>query len=123
VTGPNGEGGFVNMTIPKTAVPYGKNPVVYVNGQLAPNQGYVQNSKFFYVWYAMQFNSSLANWSVLGGLQVILQFTVPSTSLASSLVPVLGVGIAVGAVILAFIVWDIKGFRRKPKNTLPSPQN
>jgi hypothetical protein len=123
ITGPNGTVGFVNMTIPKTAIPYGTSPVVYINGQQAPNQGYTQDANNFYVWYTTQFNTNLVNWWILGGLQVTIQFAVPSTPPASSLGLVLAVGIAVAAIILIFAVIAIKRLRRKPNIVLLNPKN
>ena len=70
ITGPNGTVGFGNMTIPKTAIEYGTTPVIYIDGQQAPNQGFTQDTNNFYVWYTTQFSTH----------QMAIQFTVPSTS-------------------------------------------
>jgi hypothetical protein len=94
------------MTIPKTAILYGTNPVVYIDGQQAPSQGYTQDANNFYVWFTTSFSTH----------QVSIQFVVPSTSLASSLGPVLAVGIAVPEIILIFTVIAVRRLRRKPDN-------
>jgi len=44
--------GFENVTIPKTAIPYGTTPAVYINNQPAANQGYTQDSNKYYIWYS-----------------------------------------------------------------------
>jgi hypothetical protein len=106
ITVPNGTVGFGNMTIPKTAISYGTSPVVYIDGQQAPNQGYTQDANNFYVWFTTSFSTH----------QVSIQFVVPSTSLASSLGPVLAVGIAVAEIISIFTVIAFRRLRRKPDN-------
>jgi len=81
ITGPNGTVGFGNLTIPKTAIQYGTTPVIYIDGQQAPNQGYTQDINNFYVWYTTQFSTH----------KMAIQFTVPSTSKASSSLSVFAV--------------------------------
>ena len=44
--------GLGNLTIPNSAIPYAGTPSIYVNNVLASNQGYVQDAKNYYVWYA-----------------------------------------------------------------------
>jgi hypothetical protein len=100
------------MTIPKTAISYGTSPVVYIDDQQAPNQGYTQNANNFYVWYTTRFDTNLVN----GVSEVTVQFLVPSTSPASSLGPLLAVGIAVPEIILIFTVVAVRRLRRNPDN-------
>ena len=100
------------MTIPKTAIPYGTTPLVYINGTLAANQGYTEDATNFYVWYTTHFSTH----------QVTIQFAAP-TPPAISFELVLAVVTAVAAIILIFIVIAIKRKRRKPDNTLPNPEN
>ena len=57
VTGESGTTGFSNITIPKRAVPYGTSPLVTINGTLASNQGYTQDSNNYYVWYTTHFST------------------------------------------------------------------
>jgi hypothetical protein len=94
------------MTIPKSAVPYGTTPIIYIDGQPASNQGYTQDINNFYVWYTTSFSTH----------QVSIQFAVPPTSPASSLGPVLAVGIAVAEITSIFTVIAVKRLRRKPDN-------
>ena len=57
VTGTSGTTGFGNITIPKTAVPYGTTPKIYIDGQQTQNQGYTQDSSNYYVWYTTHFST------------------------------------------------------------------
>jgi len=57
VTGASDTTGFGNITIPKSAVPYGTTPIIYIDGQQASNQGYTQDSNNYYVWYTTQFST------------------------------------------------------------------
>jgi methylaspartate ammonia-lyase len=94
------------MTIPKTAISYGTSPVVYIDGQQALNQGYTQDANNFYVWYT----------TISSTHQVKIQFAASSTSLVSSLGPVLAVGIAVAEIISIFTVIAVRRLRRRPDN-------
>jgi len=57
VTGQSGDTGFCNMTIPKTAVPYGSAPTILIDNQPAVNQGYTQDTDNYYVWYTTHFST------------------------------------------------------------------
>jgi parallel beta-helix repeat protein len=57
VTGQSGTTGFSNITIPKNSVTYGTTPKIYVDNQLASNQGFTQDSNNYYVWYTTHFSS------------------------------------------------------------------
>jgi hypothetical protein len=57
VTGESGTTGFSNITIPKSAVPYGTTPTIYIDGQTAQDQGYTQDSNNYYVWYTTHFST------------------------------------------------------------------
>ncbi len=57
VTGESGTTGFSNMTIPKSAVPYGTKPTIYIDGQTAQDQGYTQDINNYYVWYTTSFST------------------------------------------------------------------
>ncbi len=56
VTGPSGTNGFSNMTIPKNTVPEGTTPTVYIDGEIAENQGYTEDNQNFYVWFITSFS-------------------------------------------------------------------
>jgi len=77
ITGPTGNTGICNMTIPKNTLPAGyvPTPIVYIDGQPATNQGSAQDGNSFYVWYILHFSTH----------QVELQFPIqPSPSPSSS---------------------------------------
>jgi hypothetical protein len=107
VTGQSGTTGFSNITIPKTAIPYGTNPVVFIDGQQATYQGYTQDSQNFYVWYTTPLSTHLIKIQFAGSLK-------PQTSPFESL---LAVGIITPEIILVFTVIAIRRLRRSPENT------
>ena len=57
LTGPNGTEGFCNLTIPKIAIPFGTNPVVYIDGIVAENQSFTQDSDNFYIAFTTHFST------------------------------------------------------------------
>ena len=57
VTGESGTAGFGNITIPKSAVPYGTTPTIYIDNQPAQSQGYTQDGSNYYVWYTTHFST------------------------------------------------------------------
>ena len=57
VTGVSSTTGFGNITIPKSAVPYGNSPTIYIDGQPAQSQGYTQDSNNYYVWFTTHFST------------------------------------------------------------------
>jgi hypothetical protein len=110
ITGSNETACLGNITIPKTAVSYGTNPIVYINGQQASNQGYTQDALNFYVWYITKFDTNLIN----GVSQMTVQFVEPSTPV-SSLGVVLAV-LAAGEIMLIFTVIAVRRLRQKLYN-------
>jgi hypothetical protein len=44
--------GYGNITIPKSIIPNEGTPSIFINSLLVPNQGYSQDAKNYYVWYA-----------------------------------------------------------------------
>ena len=68
ITGTSGTG-FSNMTIQKTAIPYGNTPTVYIDSQQATDQGYTQDANNYYVWYTTHFSTH----------QIIITFTESAT--------------------------------------------
>jgi hypothetical protein len=57
VTGEHGTQGFGNLTISKSAIPYGTTPVIYIDGIRAANQGYTEDANNYYVWYTTSFST------------------------------------------------------------------
>jgi len=95
------------MTIPKTAIPYGTNPVVYIDDQQASNQGYMQDTENFYVWYTTQFSTH----------QMKIQFATPLMSQSALFGPLIALGIITPEIILIYTVIALRRLRRKPENT------
>ena len=57
LTGPSGTEGFCNLTLPKIAIPFGTNPVVYIDGTVAENQSFTQDFDNFYIAFATHFST------------------------------------------------------------------
>jgi parallel beta-helix repeat protein len=55
--GETGTSGYTNITIPKNQVPNGIAPIVYIDGQEAPNQSYTQDSQNYYVYFTVSFST------------------------------------------------------------------
>jgi hypothetical protein len=95
VTGQSGSTGFGNVTIPKNTVPYGTTPTINIDGQIASNQGYTQDTNNYYVWYTIHFSTH----------QVSIVFTAGSSipefplSAILPLYTALAVSVAVGLVL------------------------
>lgn len=87
VTGESGTTGFGNVTIPKSAVPYGSTPTVYIDNQPAQSQGYTQDANNYYVWYTTQFSTH----------NVSIVFTTTSTPTTSPTPPFANFHIAASA--------------------------
>ena len=45
------------ITVPKTVLAYGVTPKIYVNNQMAPNQGFSEDTNNYYVWYKTVFSN------------------------------------------------------------------
>ena len=103
VTGPSGTVGFSNLTIPKTAIPNGINPVVYIDGNKAPNQGNAQDDNYYYVWYTTHFSTH----------QVTMRFAEPSTVQVNSSGLILEIVLPITAIILVPTVFVFKRSRKK----------
>jgi len=106
LTGEKGTLGFSNMTIPKTAIPFGTTPAIFMDGLLATHQGFTQDANNFYVWYTTEFSTH----------QIKIQFIGASTSEAITFGPVLAVGIAVPEIFLVYVVIAARRLKRKPEN-------
>jgi hypothetical protein len=57
VNGTTGDEGTANFTIPKSAVDFGTTPKVFIDKQLATDQGYVQDESNYYVWFTTHFST------------------------------------------------------------------
>ena len=112
LTGPSGTVGFSNMTIPKSEVPYGKIPMIYIDDQLAENQGYKQDNDNYYVWYSTHFSTH----------QILIEFASAAgigptqSSSQTNVIDLLygaGAGIAVTIMIVVILTLFIR--TRKPR--------
>jgi hypothetical protein len=61
ITGQPGSHGIANITVPKSAVPEGFMPVVYINGTLAQYQSYSQDAINYYVSFYVHFSTHLVS--------------------------------------------------------------
>jgi hypothetical protein len=95
------------MTIPKEAIPYGTNPVVYIDGKQAPNQGFTQDADNVYVWYTTGFSTH----------QMKIQFTGTATSQAASFNPLFAIAITIPEIVLLYTLIVVKRLRRRPEET------
>ena len=57
VTGASGATGFSNMTIQKSLICNDTIPTIYIDDQIAENQGYAQDGDNYYVWYTTDFST------------------------------------------------------------------
>jgi outer membrane protein assembly factor BamB len=57
VTGESGTFGFSNITIAKGRVPHATTPIIYVDNQIVPEQGYTQDAQNYYVWFIVHFST------------------------------------------------------------------
>lgn len=57
LTGPAGTDGFCNITLPKTAIPFGTNPVIYIDGVEAANQLCTQDADNYYITFTTHFST------------------------------------------------------------------
>ena len=55
LTGQRGDTGFSELTIPESVIVYGTTPAVFIDGQLAQDQGYSKDGNNFTVWFTTQF--------------------------------------------------------------------
>jgi outer membrane protein assembly factor BamB len=58
VTGPSGEMGDCNITIPRSLIPSGTAPEVNIGDKSAVQQGFTQDSDNYYVWFSTHFSTN-----------------------------------------------------------------
>ena len=115
VTGESGTTGFGNVTIPRSALPYGTTPTIYIDNQPAQDQSYAQDSNNYYVWYTTHFSTH----------QVSIMFTTtspsPSPTAQSSLPPEAIYGIATAVAIVAIVIAVTVLKKRSSTHLSPPP--
>jgi hypothetical protein len=107
ITGIEGWMAFANITLTKQAVAYGRIPEVYIDNQLAQDQGYSQDDENFYVWFTTHLSTH----------RVEIVFRTPQEApplLTPQLIGLIAF-CAVTAAIAAFFVDKRKG--KKPKES------
>jgi outer membrane protein assembly factor BamB len=57
VTGESGTFGYSNIAIAKNRIPQATTPIIYVDNQIVPEQGYTQDANNFYIWYIVHFST------------------------------------------------------------------
>ena len=102
VTGPTGTTGYSNITIPKTEVPYGTTPTVYIDGEQTQNQSCTQDANNYYVWYTTHFSIH----------QVRIEFTGKAEQTTYNSLELIVFVIIIIAVVLMTILVALK--HRKP---------
>jgi hypothetical protein len=110
LTGENGTAGFSNMTLPNNALPNAANPTIYIDNQLALDQGYTEDADNYYIWYTTHFSThqisiQFSNGAVRGGVEGEANFIQIIYGVAVALVIVISV-----AVVLKLVA------REKKKN-------
>ena len=75
VTGASSTTGFSNMTIQKDLVCDETTPTVYIDEQIAEEQGYVQDSDNYYVWYATNFSTHQISIAFTSSESIIPEFS------------------------------------------------
>jgi hypothetical protein len=109
VTGENGTTGFCNMTIPLSLLPDGLAPAIYIDGVLAADQGYTQDSSNYYVWFTTHFSTH----------QITINFTkAPSNPEQSGLVTIYGIIIAAAIIATATALLFTVTKRSRKKESL-----
>lgn len=111
VTGASGTTGFSNMTISKSEVPYGTTPIVYIDGVVAANQGYTEDSQNYYVWFTTHFSTHNVQVEFTG------QTPTPTTSPTSSPVSTSTIEIIAAIVLIAILaaIGSLMLFQRRKK--------
>ncbi len=104
VTGQSGSTGAGNVTVPKSAVPYGTTPTIYIDGNKVEKQGYTQDTNNYYVWYTTHFSSH----------QVSIVFASPAATQSQDF-PLWAIGLI--AVLIVAIVGAIVALKRRGKTS------
>jgi len=115
LTGQTGTVGFANITIPKSAVPQGTNPTVFIDNQLCTTQGYTQDSTNYYVWYTAHFSSHQLS---IMFEDIPLATATPTRSELSPMIIIYGcvIGLIVSLSVIGTIRLLVRNKQRKKAN-------
>jgi len=111
LTGESGATGFGNITIPKSAVPDGSTPTIYIDNQAAQDQGYTQDADNYYVWYTTHFSTHEV--SIAFNIAPSASPTIKPTSSAEPLSKIIVV--AISAVALVVVASGVLVYQKKRK--------
>ena len=121
VIGESGTTGFSNITIPKSAVPYGITPTIYIDSQQASNQGFTQDSKNYYVWYTTSFSThGVSIGFSTHGVSIVFTKTSPSPSPTVPEFPAQLLGITLVASMIAVLSAVIIAKKKQPSSSFNS---
>ncbi|MHB8702284.1 MAG: hypothetical protein ACYC7D_14875 [Nitrososphaerales archaeon] len=103
--------GFANVTIPKSAVPSGYTPTVYVDGVKALDQSFTEDQSNYYVYFTTHFSTHqiLVSFASSVTTASTSQVSTSSASTQSSLYIELGAVVTIATVV----IFGILAFRRK----------
>jgi len=93
------------MTVPKSVIPYGTNPILYIDNELAKDAGFTQDTDNFYVLFTTKFSTH----------QMTIKFALSSPAQISSFGSLLAVIIIIPQIILVYSVIAIRRLKRKPE--------
>ncbi len=88
------------MTLPKNALSNATNPTIYIDNQLALDQGYTEDADNYYIWYTTHFSThrvsiQFSNEAVRGGVEGEVNFIQIIYGVAVALVIVVSVVVVV----------------------------
>ena len=102
--GQSGTSGFTNITIPKSQIPYGSGPIVYIDNVAAQNQGFTEDNENYYVWFTVNFSTHQMT-IMFRSIPSPTPTATPNPPSSMSLnVPVIGAIILIGLVLTGLIV-------------------
>ena len=116
ITGASGSSGFFNITLPKSIIPIGTEPTVYIDGATATAQGFTQDGTNYYVWFTAHFSTHQIE-IVFATPIVVVTPTPTSTTPPASVSLVVYVVVSVAAIAIVLIVTiGVIARRRQKKN-------
>ncbi|MHB8702397.1 MAG: hypothetical protein ACYC7D_15450 [Nitrososphaerales archaeon] len=109
ISGTAGTSGFANVTIPKSAVPSGYAPTVYIDGIKAADQSYTQDQNNYYVYFVTHFSTHQVTFSFTHATTTRTASTHSTTGSSTSLLEVSA------AVVIAVVIFGALLVLRKKR--------